>query len=40
MSFSNGFVMSQNKMAVLVWDFVQGPLGEMVVHYDNIYKIK
>ena len=36
MSFSNGFVMSQSKMAMLV---VLGTIGR-VVSYDNVYKIE
>ena len=37
MSFSYGFVMSQNKMTA---DSVQETLGKIVVYYDNLYKIK
>jgi len=34
---SCGFAMSQNKIAMVVYMEL---LGEMMVHYDNIYKIE
>ena len=42
MSFSYGFVMSQNKIVALsVGTLYREPLGGIVVHYyDNIYKIE
>jgi len=38
MSFSYCFMMSQNKMAM--GTLYREPLGEIVAHYDNVYKIK
>jgi len=32
--------MSQNKMATLVWGLCTGTMGEVVVHYDNVYEIE
>jgi len=42
MSFSYGFGMPQNKMVAVLWGLCtcREPLGKIVFHYDNVYKIE
>jgi len=38
MTISSGFVLSQNNASV--GTLYREPLGEILVHYDNVYKIE